>query len=134
CSSDNKRRRLKDRERLVSPKTLKPSERQLCVAHRVLDRFVSQIALDRARIDALVGQLVARNPRAKRVELVYVASPTNAHASANPFYQKRVFEKETLEHGRYDTDTIRINRDTEMRYGTGRLFKSPVPYPSPSLC
>ena len=58
-SSDNKRRRLTDRERLVSPKTLKPSGRQLCVAHRVLDRLVAQIALDRAGIDAIVGQLVA---------------------------------------------------------------------------
>ena len=58
-SSDNKRRRLKDHERLVSPKTLEPSRCQFGVARRMLDRLVTQIALDRARIDALIGQLVA---------------------------------------------------------------------------
>src|SRR5262249_39357736 len=43
---------------LIPPKTLEPRRRQLGVAHRVLDRLVAQIALDRARIDALIGQLV----------------------------------------------------------------------------
>src|SRR5262249_11969531 len=44
---------------LVAPKTLETSRRQLSVAHRVLYRLVAQIALDRARINALIGQLVA---------------------------------------------------------------------------
>src|SRR5262249_51988785 len=43
---------------IIAPKTLETSRRQLSVAHRVLYRLVSQIALDRARIDALIGQLV----------------------------------------------------------------------------
>jgi len=58
-SSDNKRRRLKDHERLVSPKTLEPSRCQFGVARRMLDRLVTQIALDRAGIVALIGQLIA---------------------------------------------------------------------------
>ena len=55
-SSDNKRRRLRDHERLVSPK---PSRCQFGVADRMPDRLVTQIALDRAGIDALIGQLIA---------------------------------------------------------------------------
>jgi len=56
-SSDNKRRRLKDHERLVSPK---PSRCQFGVADRMPDRLVTQIALDRAGIDALIWPAYSR--------------------------------------------------------------------------
>ena len=56
-------------QRLVAPKTLEPRRRQFCVAHGVLDRLVTQIALDRARIDALIGQFVAAGAQHVRVDL-----------------------------------------------------------------
>ena len=44
---------------LVSPKVLESRGRQLRVADRVLDVLVTQVVLDRTRIMAIVGQLVA---------------------------------------------------------------------------
>ena len=53
---------------LIPPKTLESRRCQLSVAHCVLDRLVSQIGLDRARIDALIGQLVAETNEYQSVD------------------------------------------------------------------
>jgi hypothetical protein len=45
--------------RSVSKQALEPSRCQLGVAHRMLDRLVAEIGLDRSGIDAVVGQLEA---------------------------------------------------------------------------
>ena len=42
---------------LVPKQALKPGRRELGVAHRVLDRFVAEIGLDRTGIDAIIRQL-----------------------------------------------------------------------------
>jgi hypothetical protein len=55
---------------LVSEEAFEARRRQLGIAHRVLDRLVAEIALDRAGIDALIGQLIAASvPEHVRVYL-----------------------------------------------------------------
>ena len=44
---------------LVSPESVEPTGRQLCVSRRVDDVLVSQVVLNRARIVTIVGELVA---------------------------------------------------------------------------
>src|SRR5262249_54702914 len=85
--SSSWRRRSWDRHRLfgwlIAPKTLEPRRRQLCVAHGVLDRLVAQIALDRARIDALIGQLVAAS-MAQHVRVdFHIKARSRSHAFDN---------------------------------------------------
>src|ERR1700720_1149064 len=54
----------------IPEKALEPGRRQLGVAHRMLDRFVPEIGLDRPGIDALIGQLkTAGVPQHVRVKL-----------------------------------------------------------------
>ena len=55
---------------LILEKALKARRRQLGVSDGVLDRLVAQIALDGARIDAVVRQFVAAAmPQHVRVDL-----------------------------------------------------------------
>jgi len=44
---------------LISKQIFEARRGQIGIAHRMLDRFVSQIALDRAGIDAVVCQLIS---------------------------------------------------------------------------
>src|SRR4029077_5741082 len=45
--------------RLVAPEVLETGRRQLGVAHRVLDVAVPEVSLQRASIDAVIGELEA---------------------------------------------------------------------------
>ena len=44
---------------LIPKQAPKPGRRELGISNRMLDRLVAQIALDGARIDAVIGQFVA---------------------------------------------------------------------------
>jgi hypothetical protein len=60
----------------------KPGRRQFGIANRMLDRFVAQIGLDRAGIDAVVGQLEPTG-MAQHVGWTFISNPADSPARSS---------------------------------------------------
>jgi hypothetical protein len=65
--------------RSVSKQALEPSRCQLGVTHRMLDRLVAEISLDRSGIYAVVGQFEAAGV-AQHVRVDFISNPAASPA------------------------------------------------------